>query len=273
MRIGFIGLGSQGGPMAQQIIDAGEDVTLWARRPETLEPFVESGAKIVGTPAEVGASSDIVCLCVVADSDVLEVASGPDGVLDGLAEGGIIVVHSTVHPDTCRKLAELSATKGVRVVDAPVSGGGRGATAGTLLVMVGGADDDVARCQPVFAAYGGPVVHLGGLGAGQTTKLLNNLLFTANMATVVDALALGETLGVEPSRLADVLTKGTARSYALESIAASGGTIQRIATHAGNLLRKDVGLVADIAGAENTTGNATFAAAQSTLGKIEELQS
>lgn len=273
MRIGFIGLGSQGGPMAQRIIDAGEDVTLWARRPETLEPFAQSGAKIVGSPAEVGAASDIVCLCVVADDDVLEVASGTGGVLDGLAEDGIIVVHSTVHPDTCRELAARAAKTGVRIVDAPVSGGGRGAEAGTLLVMVGGDDDDVAQCVPVFEIYADPVVHLGGLGAGQTTKLLNNLLFTANMATVVDTLALGESLGVEPARLADVILKGTARSFALESIAASGGSIERIATHAGNLLRKDVGLVADIAGAEKTSGNATFAAAAATLEKIDALSS
>ncbi|MEE3849471.1 NAD(P)-dependent oxidoreductase [Gordonia sp. LSe1-13] len=273
MRIGFIGLGSQGGPMAQRIIDAGEEVTLWARRPATLEPFAASGAKVAGSPAEVGAASDIVCLCVVADDDVLEVAAGPDGVLEGLSEGGIIVVHSTVHPDTCRELAKRAARTGVRVVDAPVSGGGRGAESGTLLVMVGGADDDVAQCMPVLSTYGDPVVHLGDLGAGQTTKLLNNLLFTANMATVVDTLSLGASLGVEPLRLADVIAKGTARSFALESIAASGGTIERIAAHAGNLLRKDVGLVGDIAGPERTSGNATFTAAQATLDKIEVMSS
>lgn len=271
MRIGFIGLGSQGGPMAQRIIDAVEEVTLWARRPATLEPFARTGAKVAGSPAEVGAASDIVCLCVVADDDVLEVASGTDGVLDGLSDGGIIVVHSTVHPDTCRELARRAARTGVRVVDAPVSGGGRGAEAGNLLVMVGGADDDVARCTPVFGIYGDPVVHLGDLGAGQTTKLLNNLLFTANMATVADTLSLGASLGVEPGRLADVLTAGTARSFALDSIAAAGGSIERIATHAGNLLRKDVGLVGEIAGAEKISGNATFRAAQETLAKIEAM--
>ncbi|MYR06745.1 NAD-binding protein [Gordonia sp. SID5947] len=269
MRTGFIGLGSQGGPMARRIIDAGQDVAIWGRRPETLAPYVDTGAKIVGSPAEVGAASDVVCLCVVADQDVLDVATGPDGVLSGMAAGGIIVVHSTVHPDTCRRLAEVAGDVGVTVVDAPVSGGGRAADAGNLLVMVGGADDDVARCMPIFEIYGDPVVHLGELGSGQTTKLLNNLLFTANLATAVETLSLGSALGVDTTRLAEVITRGSANSFALGRVAAAGGTLDQLAKHAGGLLRKDVGLLEGIAGDRGREhGDAVLAAAHAALDRM-----
>jgi 3-hydroxyisobutyrate dehydrogenase len=124
-RVGFIGLGSQGGPMARCIVEGGYPLTLWARRPESVEPFGDAAATVVGTPAEVGAASDVVGICVVADADVEDVALRPDGVLAGMAPGGVVAVHSTIHPDTCRRLAEQAAGRGVAVVDAPVSGGAR----------------------------------------------------------------------------------------------------------------------------------------------------
>jgi 3-hydroxyisobutyrate dehydrogenase len=242
MRVGFIGLGSQGAPMARRIVDAGFATTLWARRPESLEPFADT--PVAGSPAELAAVSDLVCVCVVNDADVEEVV---DGVLSGLAAGGVIAVHSTVHPDTCRRLAARVAAEGVSLVDAPVSGGGGAAAEGHLLVMVGGDAETVARCRPVFATYGDPVVHLGDVGAGQVTKLLNNVLFTANLATAAGVLALGRALDVDPGRLTEVITHGTANSFALGRIGSAGGSLDRIATHAGALLRKDVGLVADLA--------------------------
>jgi 3-hydroxyisobutyrate dehydrogenase len=133
-RVGFIGLGSQGGPMARRIIEAGYPVTLWARRPATLEPFADTNAKTAGSPAELAAASDLVCVCVRDDADTEEVV---DAVLGGLAAGGVIAVHSTVHPDTCRRLAERAQAGGVRLIDAPVSGGAPAAEAGRLLVMAG----------------------------------------------------------------------------------------------------------------------------------------
>ncbi len=106
MRIGFIGLGSQGGPMARRIIEAGYRTTLWARRPETLAAFADTGATVAESPAALAAASDLVCVCVVGDADVVEVADGVAGVLAGLASGGVLAIHSTVHPDTCRELAK-----------------------------------------------------------------------------------------------------------------------------------------------------------------------
>lgn len=265
MRVGFIGLGSQGGPIARRIVDAGYPTTLWARRAGSLEPFADTAAKLAASPAELAADSDLVCVCVVSDADVDEVVAGEHGVLSGLAAGGIVAVHSTVHPDTCRRLAAGAGAHGVTLVDAPVSGGGMAAEQGRLLVMVGGEPDAVARCRPVFATYGDPVVHLGPLGTGLVTKLLNNLLFTANLATAVSTLELGRSLGVDPGRLAEVVSHGTANSFALARVADGGGNVDRIAQHAGALLRKDVGLVADLADAAGARPGIVLDAADATL--------
>ncbi|WP_280364150.1 NAD(P)-dependent oxidoreductase, partial [Nocardia abscessus] len=130
MRVGFIGLGSQGAPMARRIVEGGYPTTLWARRPAALEPFADTAAVTAASPAALAARSDLVCLCVVGDADVREVVTGDNGVLAGLAPGSIIAVHSTVHPDTCRELAESAAAQQVAVIDAPVSGGGAAAAGG-----------------------------------------------------------------------------------------------------------------------------------------------
>jgi 3-hydroxyisobutyrate dehydrogenase-like beta-hydroxyacid dehydrogenase len=265
IRVGFIGLGSQGGPMARRIIDAGFPVTLWARRPATLEPFAETATKTAGSPAELAAASDLVCVCVVADADVEQVLAGPDGVLDGIAAGGVIAVHSTVHPDTCRRLAEQAAARGAVLIDAPVSGGGPAAAAGRLLVMAGGDADTVEFCRPVFAAYADPVVHLGPVGTGQVTKLLNNVLFTAHLGAAASLLTLGQSLGVDPRHLAEVVSHGSGNSFALQRVASAGGTLERIAAHAGSLLQKDVRLVAGLAAAADAPGGTVLAAADDAL--------
>ena len=246
IRVGFIGLGSQGAPIARRIVHAGFPVTLWARRAATLEPFAGTHAAIADSPAALAAASDIVGLCVGDDADIATVTEGAAGVLAGLQAGAIIAVHSTVHPDTCRRLAERAGAIGAHVVDAPVSGGKPAADAGRLLVMVGGDDATVARCAPVFATFGDPVVHLGALGAGQVTKLLNNAAFTAHLGLAASLLALGESLDVDAKRLAEVLLHGSGQSFALERVAAAGGTLDRVAAHAGHLLDKDVRLVTEL---------------------------
>ena len=141
-------------------------------------------------------------------------------------------------------------------MDAPVSGGGPAAEAGRLLVMVGGADSEVAYCKPVFETFGDPVVHLGPLGAGQMTKLLNNAAFTAHLGIAASLLTLGRSLDVDPVMLAEVVLHGSGRSFALERIASAGGTLDRIAGHAGHLLDKDLRLVVELVNtADASTGN------------------
>ena len=265
MRVGFIGLGSQGGPMARRIVEKGYATTLWARRPETLESFADTAARSAATPAELAAASDLVCLCVVGDDDVRQVLTGEQGVLAGLAPGGIVAVHSTVHPQTCRDLAEQAAAQGVSLIDAAVSGGGTAAEQGRLLVMVGGETETVAKVRPVFETYADPIVHLGGVGAGQTTKLLNNLLFTANLATAKSTMDLGAALGIDPASLGEVIIHGTADSFALGRIAGTGGSLDRLAAHAAGLLRKDVGLIADLATTAGADPGIVLTAADATL--------
>jgi 3-hydroxyisobutyrate dehydrogenase len=272
MRVGFIGLGSQGAPMARRIVDAGYPVTLWARRPATLEPFAGTPAKVADSPADLAASSDLVCICVVSDADVEEVVTGKKegageagGVLAGLGAAGVIAVHSTVHPGTCRRLARQAEAQGTRLIDAPVSGGGPAAAEGRLLVMAGGDAETVEYCRPVLATYGEPVVHLGPVGSGQLAKLLNNLLFTAHLATAASALSLGQALGVDPGRLAGVMSHGSANSFALGRIGDAGGTLDRLAAFAGPLLQKDVRLMAEIAAAADASPGAVLTAADDAL--------
>jgi 3-hydroxyisobutyrate dehydrogenase-like beta-hydroxyacid dehydrogenase len=245
-RVGFIGLGSQGGPMARRIVDEGYPLTIWARRAQSVEPFADTSATVAPTPAEVGAASDVVGICVVADSDVEDVLLRPDGVLAGMSSGGVVAIHSTIHPDTCRRLADAAAECDVAIVDAPVSGGGAVAAERKLLVMVGGADDDVARCRPVFETYGDPVIHLGPLGSGQMAKLLNNLVFTAQVGVAVDTYSFADRLGVDRAALAQVLAHGSGGSRAAAILAGSGFDPTGLRS-AAPLLRKDVGIMLDVA--------------------------
>ncbi|QLL08783.1 NAD(P)-dependent oxidoreductase [Mycobacterium vicinigordonae] len=245
-RIGFVGLGSQGGPMARRIIEDGFPTTLWARRPESLRPFDGSGADYAADRRALGAASDVLCLCVVGDADVDQVLRGDDGALATMAAGGIVVIHSTVHPQTCRRLQKDYPT--IHFVDAPVSGGGHQAAAKSLLVMVGGEDEAIARCRPVLDTFANPVVRLGALGAGQAAKLLNNSLFTAQLGLAASTFALARDLGVDLDALTAILSAGSARSYAAEIVANSDYNLSVIAELAGTLLAKDVGILTDVVG-------------------------
>ena len=227
-------------------------------------PFADTAAQVAGSPAELAANSDLVCLCVVGDADIDGLTDGPDGLLAGLNPGGIIAVHSTTHPDTCRKLAEKADAQGVSVIDAPVSGGGGAASEGRLLVMVGGYTAVVERCRPVFETYADPVVHLGDLGCGQTTKLLNNLIFTANLGTAATAISLAEALGISANRLAEVVARSSGNSFALNAITGAGG-LDQLAGHAGTLLQKDARLIVDLADSASAHVGAVLEAADAAL--------
>jgi 3-hydroxyisobutyrate dehydrogenase-like beta-hydroxyacid dehydrogenase len=265
LRVGFIGLGSQGGPMAQQIVDAGFPTTLWGRRPQTLDPYRQTSARLAVSPEELAAGVDVACVCVLDDAGVEEVVAGPQGMLAALAPGAIVVVHSTVHPDTCVRLAQRAAEQGVVLVDAPVSGGGPAAAAGRLLVMVGGDAAAVERCRPVFATYGDPIVHLGPVGAGQRAKLLNNLLLTANLGVLESCYALARSLEVDPAQLATVLQHGSGNSRAVDILRSDDFTLAALGGPVGPLLQKDARLIAELALARGAQGGAVQAAADTAL--------
>lgn len=267
--VGFIGLGSQGGPMARRIIDEGFPLTIWARRPDTLEPFDGTGASVAPTPRALGEASDIVGICVVADADVEAVVLGDQGVLAGMKPGSTLLIHSTVHPRTCGRIAASALALGVGVLDAPVSGGGGAASQRALLVMVGGAEEVLDRCRPVLETFGNPILHLGPLGSGLTAKLLNNVMFTAHLALAREAFELAERLGMDRAALGQVLAHGSGGSRAAATMAASGFNTAGL-SQAAALLRKDVGLVQEVlAEAEVPEPPTLFGAACAALDSLE----
>jgi 3-hydroxyisobutyrate dehydrogenase-like beta-hydroxyacid dehydrogenase len=244
--VGFIGLGELGACIAQRLVDAGFPTVLWARRPESLLPFEGSGATVVDGPAAMAAACDVVCVCVLDDAGVEDVVAGPGGLLEGARPGSAIAVLSTVRPDTCVRLAGEADRRGVMLVDAPVSGSWEEAVTGTLVAMVGGDEAAVAACRPVLSAFTDSIQHLGPVGDGERAKLVNNATLLAQVGVVLDAVATGEGIGVDPDHLLEVMAQGTGRSYAVEVVIAMRelGPEPNSATW---LLRKDLDLLLETA--------------------------
>jgi 3-hydroxyisobutyrate dehydrogenase-like beta-hydroxyacid dehydrogenase len=249
--------------MARRIIDAGFPTTLWARRPESLEPFRDTSVAVATSVAELGAAAEVLAVCVVDDAGVDEVLRGPDGALAAMADGAIVVIHSTVHPTTCLRLQEDFPA--LHVIDAPVSGGGQKAATGELLVMAGGPATIVDRCRPVLETFGDPVLHLGPLGSGQEAKVLNNTVFAAQLALAAEVFELAVARHLDPGAVATVLSSGSGRSYAAEVLAGAGYDLEGLAPFAGDLLAKDVGILVDRA---ELTQSTLVAAADAALARM-----
>jgi 3-hydroxyisobutyrate dehydrogenase len=175
-----------------------------------------------------------------------------------MAAGGIVAIHSTIHPRTVRRLDEIAADRGIAVVDAPVSGGAPAVAEGRLLVMVGGPSGAVARCRTVFEAFGDPILHLGGVGSGQTAKALNNLVFTVQVGIALETYAFADGVGMDRSALAEVLAHGSGGSRAAAIVASSGFDTTGI-SGAAPLLRKDVDIALDVAKAAGAPSPAMLA--------------
>ncbi len=237
---GFIGLGSQGSGMAERIINQGTHTTLWARNPSSLTPFA-GRVEVASSPAELGRLSDVVGVCVTDDDAVRQVVLGPTGLLAGMGTGSVLALHSTIGTTTCAEIAEAASVSGVAVIDAPVSGGGAAAAAGALTVYVGGSTEAIERARPVLETYGDPVLHMGELGSGLRTKLINNVLNAAQFGLAHDAMEVGEALGLDTGMLGRALTSGSGKSFALD-VYVGLGSLDVIAGHIGPLLSKDVGL-------------------------------
>lgn len=244
MDVGFIGLGDQGAPMAEAIADGGFRLHVWARRPEVVAPYVARGATAHGDPAALAAAVDQLALCVIGEADVREILF-ERGALAAMRPGSTIVVHSTISPEGCAALEREAAAHGVRFLDAPVSGGHDGAVKRTLLIMVGGDDATFAEAKPVFETYGANIHHLGGVGAGQVAKILNNLLVGVNMAGAEFVLELGRTLGVDRARLRAMILTGTGQSFSLDALdrIINQGSVPSMLP----IVDKDLGLAAALA--------------------------
>ncbi|MBW7900923.1 MAG: NAD(P)-dependent oxidoreductase [Rhodocyclaceae bacterium] len=216
MKLGFVGLGTMGRPMAGRLLRAGHAVSVWARRPEAAAPLVEAGAALRASPAEVARHADIVFTIVTYGSDVEAVVFGEHGLAEGFAPGSILVDMSTVAPGLARGLAARLAGRGVHMLDAPVSGGGIGAEAGTLAIMAGGEAAVLERVRPLFAVLGQTLVHVGGNGAGQVAKACNQMVMVAAIEAAAEAMRLAAAAGVDPEKVRRVLAGGSAGSRVLE---------------------------------------------------------
>ncbi|MGW1714821.1 NAD(P)-dependent oxidoreductase [Streptomyces sp. NPDC002156] len=249
MKVGFIGLGSMGLPMAQRIRAEGHGLALYARRQASLEPFAGADdVTFAATPAELGTAVDAVGICVFDAAGVEEVLFGADGLAGALKPGSVVLVHSTLSPAQIRSIAERATPYGLRVLDAPVSGGSARALAGELTIMVGGDAGALADVSGLLATLSQHVVHLGGVGAGSYAKLVNNALFTAQIVLADDAMRAGESLGVDPAALADILTTGSSACVA-SGVRLRAGSLTGIAgTAADAALTKDVTLTAELLG-------------------------
>jgi 3-hydroxyisobutyrate dehydrogenase-like beta-hydroxyacid dehydrogenase len=209
---GFVGLGSQGAPIARRMAAAGFSTLLWARRPETLQPFRASSAKIVGSLEELAAGAEHVGVCVTDDA----VSDICGRLLPAMRRGARIVIHSTTLPETCRRLAEEAAEHGVAMLEAPVSGGPPAAEAGALTVMTAGDAEVLAAARPILETFSGLILHLGPHGAAQSAKLVNNTLLAANLGVADQALAAGACLGLDRAALLELLMSSSGRSFALQ---------------------------------------------------------
>ena len=241
MRCGFIGLGSQGAPIARRMIDAGFATTLWARRAESLDPYRDTSVLFADTVEDLAAAADHVGICVVNDNDVREVCGR---LIPTMTAGSRIAIHSTIHPDTCRAVARQAAEQGIHVIDAPVSGGSPAAEAGVLTLMLGGDEAAIAQAMPVFQTFGKLIVRLGDVGAGQHVKLINNSLLVANLGLAQAAVEAGKALGVDKASLTELLLASSGRSFALEVI--SRMESPKDFRHGGALLRKDLNLLSEL---------------------------
>ncbi|MDQ3250166.1 MAG: NAD(P)-dependent oxidoreductase [Chloroflexota bacterium] len=212
-RIGFIGLGIMGQGMARNLLKAGFAVRVWNRTAAKAEALVAEGAQTGESPAHVAAQSDIIITCVSDTPDVEAVILGEDGVIHGAQTGALVIDCSTISPQATREIAGKLAEKGIKMLDAPVSGGSEGAAKGTLTIMVGGAVADVERAMPVFKAMGKTITHIGATGAGQVVKLVNQVLVVGNCLAMCEALLLAQAGGVDLQKTIDAISQGAAGSW------------------------------------------------------------
>jgi 3-hydroxyisobutyrate dehydrogenase len=217
-KLGLIGLGIMGKPMAANLLKAGFPLTVYNRSRGPIDLLASQGAKPASSPREVAENSDIVITIVPDSPDVEQVVLGPGGVIEGMKPGGIVVDMSTISPTVTRRIADELKKKGVMMLDAPVSGGDKGAREATLTIMVGGPKEAYEACLPIFQALGKKVTLMGESGAGQLTKLTNQILVCINMMGVCEALVFARKAGLNLETVIDSLSAGAASSWSLVNL-------------------------------------------------------
>jgi 3-hydroxyisobutyrate dehydrogenase len=216
-KLGYLGLGMMGFPMTRRLVSAGHDVTIWNRSAGKATALVDAGAKLAAHPRDVAATASIIFMCLTDAAAVEEVVFGADGIAAVNGEGRLVVDFSSIHPDAARAIAaRLKATNGMAWIDAPVSGGTKGAEEGTLAVMAGGEAADIERVRPYVLAMARRLTHMGPTGAGQTTKLCNQVIVGCAMAVLAEATRLAVNAGIDAKRLPEALAGGFADSIPLQ---------------------------------------------------------
>ena len=214
--IGFIGIGIMGKPMARNLMKAGYQLVVYNRTPGPTNELVAEGARAASNPRAVAEQSDIVITMLPDSPQVQEVMTGEHGLLAGARAGTLVIDMSTISPVVTQQLAQAAQVRGVRMLDAPVSGGDVGAQQGTLSIMVGGGDEDFEQAKPLFEVLGKTIMHVGGTGAGQVVKACNQIVVALTIEAVSEALVLGSKAGVDPSVILRVLSGGLAANRVME---------------------------------------------------------
>ncbi len=213
MKVGVIGLGVMGRPMALHLQRAGHDLHVWARRPASVAGLP---ATVCQTPAELGRQCEVVFTIITSSADVEHVALGPDGLIEGMAPGSVLVDCSTIAPEAARHIAARLGEKGIAMLDAPVSGGAQGAIDATLAIMAGGEAEVLARVKPLLECLGQRIVHIGPSGAGQVAKACNQMIMVAAIQAAAEAMRLAAASGVDCGKVRDALAGGSAASRVLD---------------------------------------------------------
>lgn len=216
MKIGYIGLGRMGLPMAERLLQAGHALTVHNRSQAAVERLVAKGAQKAASPKEVASQVEVLFTCLLTPAQCEQIFLGEQGAIHGARAGQIFVDMATIDPMTTRKIAQALAAKGVAFIDAPISGGPNGAEAGTLSIMAGGDPAAFEKVRPLLEALGKKIFHMGPVGNGVSTKICNQILTGTNHALVAEAMVLGTKLGLDPQRLFDVLKVSSGQSNSLE---------------------------------------------------------
>jgi len=215
-RLGYIGLGRMGKSMARNLLRAGYDLTVHNRSRESAQELAAEGAKIAETPSEVAQACDVLFTNLPDSADVEQVTLGPGGVIEGCRTGMITVDHSTIRPETARRIAQELARRGVVALDAPVSGGDIGARERTLSIMVGGPKEALEAVRPILGAVGKTIIHVGESGAGQVAKACNQIMVGAQMVAMGELMLLAQMSGVDPRKVIEAIRDGAARCWTLD---------------------------------------------------------
>lgn len=219
MKIGFIGLGIMGLPMAKNLMRAGFSLVVHNRSRKPVDELVSLGAEGATSGREVSQRSDVVITMLPDSPDVREVTLGKGGVIEGVRAGMTVIDMSTISPKVSAEIAEALAARGVEMLDAPVSGGQKGAIEGTLSIMVGGKKEVFEKCMPLFKAMGRVIVHVGGHGAGETVKLCNQVICALNIVSMCEGIALCKRTGVDVEKMVEVISGGLGASNIISNLA------------------------------------------------------